>query len=73
MVVLNRIYTRTGDDGTTACPFFLKNSKKLARISEVVIAFNLASRFIIFTYLHQYPSQSLTPSQSLRPFVSERP
>jgi type II secretory pathway component PulC len=33
-------------EGTTACPFFLKNSKKLARISELVIALNLASRFI---------------------------
>ena len=35
-------------DGTTECPFFLKNSKKLARISELVIDFNLASRFISF-------------------------
>ena len=33
-------------EGTTECPFFLKNSRKLARISELVIDFNLASRFI---------------------------
>src|SRR5271166_6625297 len=33
-------------DGTIACPFLRKNSRKLARISELVIILNLASRFI---------------------------
>jgi hypothetical protein len=33
-------------DGNTACPFLRKNSRKLPRISELVIDFNLASRFM---------------------------
>jgi hypothetical protein len=33
-------------DGTTVWPFLRKNSKKLARISELVIILNFGSRFI---------------------------
>jgi len=34
-------------DGCTECPFFRKNSRKLARISALVMDFNLASRFMV--------------------------
>jgi hypothetical protein len=50
--VNNRVGSLPGTselEATTVCPFFLKNSRKLARISELVIDFNLASRFMFLS------------------------
>ena len=55
-------------EGTTAWPFLRKNSRKLARISELVIILNLASRFIsLFVSASKSVSKPKAPIESARP------
>ena len=62
-------------EGTTAWPFLRKNSRKLARISELVIILSLASRFISrLSCLHpsRYQSQRRPESGAGEAPVSQK-